>query len=94
MVLVEDLISAAKVAQVTTAIPLFGTKIHPCHLYYLQNGNGPVFLWLDKDQELNVKRQAAQLAALIGRDVHIITTNDDPKKLTVKDINENLRMLG
>lgn len=92
VVLVEDLISAAKVSHVTTAIPLFGTKIHPCHLYYLQNSNEDVVLWLDKDQEFNVIKQSTQLSALIGRVVHVVTTDADPKLLTIKDINENLEM--
>lgn len=92
VVLVEDLISAAKVSFVTTAIPLFGTKIHPCHLYYLQTSKEDVVMWLDKDQELNVKKQGSQLSALIGRSVRIITTDKDPKLLTKEQINENLQM--
>lgn len=86
VVLVEDLISAHKVAFSTTAVPLFGTKIHPCHMYYLQNSNENVVLWLDKDQELNVKKQAVQLAALIGREVKVVTTDNDPKLLSNEQI--------
>ena len=90
VVLVEDLISANKVSFSTTAIPLFGTKIHPCHMYYLQNSNEDIVLWLDKDQELNVKKQAVQLAALIGRNVKVITTDNDPKLLSNEQIKEQL----
>lgn len=90
VVLVEDLISAHKVGQVTTAIPLFGTKIHPCHLYYLINDIRPVILWLDKDQEYNVKKQALQLQSLINREVRVVSTDKDPKYLTEKEINEQL----
>lgn len=87
IVLVEDLISAHKVAQAgACAVPLFGTKIHPCHLYYLINERMPIVLWLDKDQELNVKKQAWQLESVINRQVKVVTTNKDPKELSFEDI--------
>lgn len=86
IVLVEDLISAHKIGQVTTSIPLFGTKIHPCHLYYLINERKPVVLWLDKDQELNVKKQAWQLESVINRPVKVVITEQDPKKLSYEEI--------
>ena len=35
VVLVEDLVSAHKVGQVTTCIPLFGVQTHPAHFYFL-----------------------------------------------------------
>jgi hypothetical protein len=86
--LVEDLISAHKVGEVTEAIPLFGTTIHPCHLYYLMTNNRPVVLWLDKDQELHVKKKALQLESLIDKSVKIITTDKDPKALSFTQIKE------
>jgi len=86
IVLVEDLISAHKVGQIATAIPLFGTRVHPCHLYYLINTDKPVILWLDKDQELNVKKQALNLGSLLGRNIKVITTDKDPKELSFENI--------
>ena len=59
-------------------------------MYYLQNSNEDIVLWLDKDQELNVKKQAVQLAALIGRNVKVITTDNDPKLLSNEQIKEQL----
>lgn len=91
IVLVEDLVSAHKVGQVNTCIPLFGTKVYPAHLYYLINSNKPVVLWLDKDQELNVKKQALQLESIIDKPVSIVLTDKDPKSLTYEEINESLR---
>lgn len=91
VVLVEDLISAHKIGQVTTSIPLFGTKIHPCHYYYLINENKPVVLWLDKDQELNVKKQAWQLESVINRPVKVVITEQDPKKLSFETIKEVIK---
>jgi len=93
IVLVEDLISAHKVAtsQAAVAVPLFGTKVHPCHYYYLINSDKPVVLWLDKDQELNVKKQAWQLESVINRPVKVVITEQDPKKLSYEDITEICR---
>lgn len=79
VVLVEDIVSAHKVGQVTTAIPLFGTVVHPCHLYYLMQQDKPITLWLDKDQEQNVQKTALRLQSLVSVPVNIVITDDDPK---------------
>lgn len=79
VVLVEDIISAHKVGQVTTAIPLFGTVVYPCHLYYLMQQDKPITLWLDKDQEQNVQKTALRLQSLVSVPVNIVITDDDPK---------------
>lgn len=88
IVLVEDLISAHKIGNsgYATGLPLFGTKVHPCHLYYLINDNRPVVLWLDKDQELNVKKQAWQLESVINRQVKVVISDNDPKSLSYEEI--------
>ena len=102
IVLVEDLISAHKVAEAGyVAIPLFGTKVHNPVLYYLLNSIKPVVLWLDKDQEGNVKKTAIRLQSIINRPVSLVVTDKDPKSLgfnsikesiigTTRNINENL----
>lgn len=91
IVLVEDLISANKVAAAGhTCIPLFGTNVHNPALYYLINENKPIVLWLDKDQQLNVKKQALWLQSVVNVPVKIVTTDLDPKVLSFKEINENL----
>lgn len=94
-VLVEDLLSAHKIAAAGyTAIPLFGTQIHKPHLYYLmQQPEGSItVLWLDKDQQGTIARKALGLQALLGQCVKTVSTDKDPKELTIKEINENLRM--
>lgn len=86
IVLVEDLLSAHKVGQITTAIPLFGTKIYPCHLHFLGNVSRTIILWLDKDQEYSVKQKAAWLQLMTGKQVNIIISDNDPKSLTIDQI--------
>lgn len=89
IVLVEDLISCHKVNQAGfTCIPLFGTNVHKPALYFLQNQTAPVVLWLDKDQELNMKKQAMRLESLVGGAVSVRVTDLDPKMLSFKQINE------
>ena len=91
IVLVEDLISAHKVNHAGfTCIPLFGTNVSNPILYYLINANQPVALWLDKDQELNAKKQAMRLGSVIGQPVKIVTTDQDPKELMFSVIQEKV----
>jgi hypothetical protein len=89
VVLVEDLISAHKVAYAGyMAVPLFGAIVYPCHLYYLLSTDANVVLWLDKDQELPVRKRALQLESLINRPVKVVTTDKDPKELSFTQIGE------
>jgi len=90
-VLVEDIVSAHKVGQVTECLPLFGTVVHPAHLYYLTDGSKrPVVLWLDKDQEGTTMKKAMRLEMLLNRPVTIVHTEADPKELSVNAIKEIL----
>lgn len=86
VVVVEDLISAHKVGEINTVIPLFGTVPHPCHYHYLRQARKPVVLWLDKDQELNMKRTAMRMESIIDMPVTIQVTDKDPKALTLEEI--------
>ena len=92
IVLVEDLISAHCVGQVTEAIPLFGVNVHTPHLYHIANANKSVKFWLDKDQEHVVKKKAMQLQTLTGVPVDIVVTDKDPKQYSLKEIRETLNV--
>lgn len=91
IVLVEDLISAHKVAACEViGVPLFGTEVSSAVLYYLMNSDNPVVLWLDKDQEGNVKKKAIRLQGLINRPIQLVTTDKDPKALSINEIKREL----
>lgn len=90
IVLVEDLISAHKVGQLTTTIPLFGTKVHNPVLYCLLNDPRPVVLWLDKDQEFNCRSTALRLQGILNKPVSVTTTDTDPKTYSLEAIGEIL----
>jgi len=87
-VVVEDLISAHKVGQVTPCIPLFGTRVFASAVATLRNIGLPVLMWLDKDQENHAVKRADQLAMLTGLAVRYVSTDSDPKCLTSSKIGE------
>lgn len=90
--LVEDLISAHKIGQAAVGIPLFGTNVHPVHIYYLRSVDKRIVLWLDKDQNHSVRSKALRLSSLIGRAVDVVVTDNDPKALPVESIREYLQV--
>ena len=55
-------------------------------MYYLLREQRPVALWLDKDQEGNVKREAIHLQGILNRPVSVVVTDKDPKALSIDDI--------
>lgn len=90
IVLVEDLISAHKVGQITSCIPLFGTKVFDGVVNVLKLYRKPVIMWLDKDQQDHARKRATGLSMLTGCDVRYVFTSEDPKCLSFSQIKEVL----
>jgi hypothetical protein len=103
VVLVEDIISAHKVGQVATCIPLFGTKVLDSVLKKLiqfkrqasTDAAGaaqrrPVVLWLDEDQYTLLPPKINRLQTFIGASVRHVRTDRDPKALSLEHIKEIL----
>jgi hypothetical protein len=86
IVLVEDLISAHKVAQVFPSICLFGTHIHDLAVKELIKFNGPVVVWLDEDQYHNLPKKVGKLQTFLKHPVKYVYTNKDPKEHTLEEI--------
>ena len=86
IVLVEDIISQHKVAQFTTAVALYGTKISPALMYYLHQEHRPVVLWLDSDQKEKIYRRAINLQSMLGVPVTTIITDKDPKLISNDEV--------
>ena len=85
--IVEDVISAHKISYAGhIALPLFGTNTHDCHIRCLSHLRLPIVLWLDKDQEGLSRKRAARLGAITGLPVQIISTDKDPKSISVNEI--------
>lgn len=88
--LVEDVVSAHKVGQCSTTIPLFGTQISPPLIPCLRHIGLPVVMWLDKDQDGAAARRATSLSLLTGLRVSYISTENDPKEKSLDFIREKL----
>lgn len=93
VVLVEDLISAHKVAQVATAIPLFGTRVSDQVLHLLIGLKRPVVLWLDADQYTLLAPKLNRLQTFLGAPVRYVKTEKDPKEYSLEEIKEILNVL-
>ena len=86
IVLVEDIVSAHKVGQITSCIPLFGTNIFDSVVSTLRLYKKPVIMWLDKDQQDHARKRAARLAMLTGCEVSYVFSDSDPKELSFEKI--------
>lgn len=88
VVLVEDLISGHKVAQVATSIPMFGTKVLDSTLRTLITLKRPVVLWLDEDQYTLLAPKLNRLQTFLEVPVRYLRTDKDPKSYSVEEIKE------
>lgn len=88
VVLVEDIISAHKVAQVATCIPLFGTKIPGETINILMQLQRPVVVWLDKDQYQLLPPKLNRLQTFLTKDISYLSTDKDPKEYSIDQIKE------
>lgn len=90
IVVVEDIISSHKVAQVAPALALFGTDIHKKALQALRALKRPVALWLDEDQYRVLPRKINRLQAFLDVPVVFIRKRKDPKEYSLEEIKEIL----
>ncbi len=89
IVLVEDIVSAHKVANAGfAAIPLFGVEVHKPHLWYLMQEDKDVVFWLDWDQRGSITKKVMSLQTIINKPVTVVATPKDPKALSIKQIKE------
>lgn len=86
VVVVEDLISAHKVAQVTHCLPLFGTGIYPKAISALRALKRPVTLWLDRDQYTLLAPKINRLQTFLDVPVRFVSTDKDPKEYDLDEI--------
>lgn len=91
IVLVEDLISAHKVGQVTQALCLFGTHIHDVALKVLMDAKKPVTLWLDDDQYSLLPAKVNRLKTFLKHPVRFVRSDKDPKDYDLNTIKEYLK---
>ena len=86
LVVVEDCISAIKVARHCDSMPVLGSHVSNGKLHRLSKLFHTIYFWLDSDK-LKESRNAADRARLIGINSSVIYTEDDPKCISDGDIN-------
>jgi hypothetical protein len=86
IVLVEDIISWHKVAQVAPCVCLFGTGVHNEAFKILNKHKMPVIIWLDADQRSLLAPKINRLQTFLNVPVTWITTEKDPKGYSLEEI--------
>jgi hypothetical protein len=90
IVLVEDVISACKVAKITACVSLFGTTIFNSCIPILRYIGLPIVLWLDKDQEHTMPKKCNWLSLMAALPCRYVVTDNDPKECSFTKIKEVL----
>lgn len=88
--LVEDILSAIKVSEVTDALPLFGSNIPNILLTRLYNlGYTKLIIWLDPDKRKETLK-FNQTAKTFGFQTQVIFSDKDPKDYSLEQIKQKL----
>lgn len=90
VVIVEDVISAIKVARVASSVPMLGSSFK---LHYGDELKrfGKVVLWGDRDKAIDNCKQARKLSEVLGKPVHNVITEKDPKYFTTEQISNIIK---
>lgn len=91
IVLVEDIISAIKVARVATAIPMLSSKLPAEWLSELKPYDR-VVIWGDRDKAVQNTRESRRLSEILGKPVQNVITEKDPKYFSTEDIKNYLQL--
>jgi hypothetical protein len=91
IVLVEDIVSAHKVAHAATALCLFGTNVHDLAVKTLVAAKRPVVIWLDDDQRQEIPKKVGRLQTFLKHPVKAVFTDKDPKEYSLEEIKELLK---
>lgn len=89
LVIVEDPVSAIRIAPQSDAMPLLGSHLGQARLNALAGLYERLVFWLDSDK-LKEARSMAERAKYMGRSTNVIYTDEDPKCYTDEQIKEIL----
>lgn len=87
LIIVEDYLSAIKIARKHTAMPLFGCDLTPTRMKKLENYAEDLTFWLDEDKADKAYNLAKQ-ATLLGFRSKFIITKHDPKDYNDEQIED------
>ncbi len=89
VVVVEDVISAAKIARQSDAMPCLGSHLPARKIMRLRGFYEALIVWLDADK-YSEARHIAELGKWVGFKTKVIYTEKDPKEYSDKEILDNL----
>lgn len=89
LVIVEDPVSAIKIARISDSMPLLGSNLPVSKLNALKGLYSSLILWLDHDKGINAYK-IAEKARLIGFNIRVILTKEDPKCYSTQEIKKLL----
>jgi len=84
-VIVEDIVSAVKVARQFSAVAMLGAMLAEKHVSALKQFS-EVVLWNDRDKARESVRNARSIGELLGVTVKVVISTKDPKEYSNKDI--------
>jgi hypothetical protein len=91
LVLVEDIISAIKISELSPCVSLMGTRLEE-KMLTLAKLYGTIYVWLDMDNH-EVRKQAIRIKRqleTVGCKVKLLKTDKDPKEYSIEEIKEIL----
>lgn len=89
VVVVEDIISAIKVARKCSAMPILGSTISMERLQTLSERFSTLTLWLDKDKQIEARKTSLR-ASMYFYKVNVVLTELDPKEYDEHQIEDFL----
>lgn len=91
VVIVEDIVSAIKVARITRCMPLFGANLSPKRLMWLHANTDNVIMWLDQNKWKEAVGFAKSLE-LVGLNTKVVYADKDPKAHSNDEIKQLISM--
>lgn len=87
VVLTEDAMSMIRVGRMYEAVSSLGTYLSPKHVSKILDEYGVVYIWYDGDEAgINGAAKAKKALEMQGAEVHVITTDKDPKMYSNDEI--------
>lgn len=90
LVLVEDLVSAIKIARIGPTMPLFGAILSREQALNISKMYKNIVFWLDKDKHSEAIKQSEKFAHVFDH-VGIVSTPEDPKELRTVEARNHLK---
>lgn len=85
VVVVEDIVSAIKVARKVRSAPLFGSNASMVYYHRLSRTYTHLSIWLDPDKTVEANRLAKRVS-LLFKSVNVIVSQVDPKEVPTNEL--------